>query len=256
MPKKNGKKELQPVDEVTKAIMAANQQFDLKKNMEGIRPRLPQIGILHQGQLFIMPDEDKRESFTGLILDHHNINAFWSTPFSESGGGDPPDCYSMDGIKPDTNRIENPVHDNCFHCPNNKFGTEMKKDGTPGRGKLCKNMKRLHIMMPDEIMPFRLTVPPSSIEAVDLFISRVRGKELPHQLVPTTFSLKEVSNKDSIKYSELVMTAEIMELQDGKKTFKFIMEPDAQQTIKNFHAEWLPIMREQSIEAEEYAGTN
>ena len=247
MPKK---KELTTVDEVTKAIMAANRQFDLKKNMEGIRPRLPQIGILHQGQLFIMPDEDKRESFTGLILDHHNINAFWSTPFSESGGGDPPDCYSMDGIKPDISRIENPVHDNCFHCPNNKFGSDIGG----GRGKLCKNMKRLHIMMPDEIMPFRLTVPPSSIGAVDLFISHVRGKGLSHQLVPTTFSLKEVANKDGIKYSELVMTAEIMDLQDGKKIFKFIMEPDAQQTIKNFHEEWLPIMREQSIEVEEYAG--
>ena len=45
--------------------------FDVRDNMEGIIPRLPQIAIIHAGQLFEMPDESKIPTFEGVILDHH-----------------------------------------------------------------------------------------------------------------------------------------------------------------------------------------
>ena len=116
--------------------------FDISKNMEGVVPRLPQIGIIHRGQLFEMPDESKIDSFEGVILDQHQANAWWEKDISESGGNAMPDCFSLDGITSDVTQ-EKCQNDKRAICKQNQFGSDPKT----GKGKACKNMKRLHILM-------------------------------------------------------------------------------------------------------------
>ena len=221
----------------------AQSLFSLKENMESIEARLPQIEIIHKGQMFVMPEGQKTESFTGIILDMNRANAWWATDYDTSGGGTPPDCFSLDGfmLDPSCNNPQS-TSGKCADCPQNKFGSApAKKDGTPSPGKACKNMKRIHIWLADSMLPYRLTAPPSSLKAIDTYVSLLVAKALPYQLVNTEFSLKEVSNKTGITYSEIVLR------EAGK-----IESMKAAQQIKAMRSQFLEHMRGQAIEAEEY----
>jgi len=215
-------------------------EFDLKANMEGVQPRLPMIGIAHQAQLYIMPDESKIPEFEGIILDTNRINAWWEKSFDETGGGTPPDCFSMNGIDCDQNS-NMPQSQLCRDCEKNKFGSAVEKDGSKGKGKACKNMKRVHIVLEGEMLPHRMTLPPSSLKAIDDYISRLTSKGLPYQLVNTTFKLKEAKNTVGIKYSELKPERGIL-----------ITDPEQAANLKKLLHELKPAMRGQEIILKEY----
>ena len=210
--------------------------FNPADNMEGVEPRLPQIGIIHQGQMFKMPNGESVATFEGIILDTNRANAYWLKSFDESGGGDLPDCSSLDGIMPDLN-AEDVQAESCHTCNYNQFGTAAK-----GGGKACKNMKRVHILMGDSILPHRLTLPPSSLKAIDLYISLLTSQGVPHQLIATKFSLKEESNKAGIMYSEIVM-------HQGDA----IIDIETVNNLKKQYTELKPIMRGQPIQFNEFA---
>jgi len=181
--------------------------FDVKDQMEGVEAQLPQIKIVHQAQMFVFPDGTKEETFRGVILDMNRTNAYWAESFDESGGGSPPTCSSLNGVTPElgTEEVQSSTG-SCLDCPRNKYGTGKKG------GKACKNMKRIHILVDGSLMPFRLTVPPSNLKAVDLYVSLLTSQAIPFQLVETEFSLRVAQNKDGIEYSELHMRS----LHNGK----------------------------------------
>ena len=221
--------------------LSTGEEFSVTGSMDQIEPRLPQIGIIHQGQLYQMPDGEKVQEFTGVILDLNRANAYWIESFTKSGGGTPPDCSSIDGINADLNSEECPSPTGkCGHgknpeCPMNKFGSA-------GRGKACKNLKRLHIILDGHRMPLRLTLPPTSIKALDIYVSLLGSKDYPYQRAETNFSLKESQNKEGIKYSEIVLHER-----------RIIENPsDELDKLKQMYRDWKPVMREQSIQADEY----
>lgn len=209
--------------------------FDPKDRLSGIELRLQQIGIIHQGQLFEMPNGEKRGSFRGTILDICNVNAWWEEHFDKSGGGTPPQCYSMNGVAPHP-LSEKIQAAECTTCHRNAFGS----DG--GRGKACKNMKRIHIMLPGERFPKRLTAPPSSLKAVNIYGSLLEDQGMPYPIVDTEFGLKLVSNKDGIKYSELSFEKKGL----AAKTM------EEAQAIKKIRERFMPIMREEPILSTEF----
>ena len=225
-------KEVAKKEDFNVAVNGA-ELFNLKDNMEGVQPRLPQIGIVHQGQMFIMPDGEKTQKFIGIILDSNRINAFWHHSFSESGGGDPPDCFSMDGIVPEAS-CPDPQHDSCTKCPHNEFGSD-------GRGKACKNMKRAHVLLDDSALPYRLTIPPTSLKSIDTYVSLLTGQGVPYQLVITEIGLREVANKDGIKYSEVTFK------QVGNVTTK-----EKAEQLRQARNDMLQAMRGDTVNTEEY----
>jgi len=222
-------------------VIPIPEEFDPQKTMDQIEPRLPQIGILHQEQMFKMPDGENVKSFKGVILDLNRANAFWKESFSESGGGTPPDCSSIDGIHADLNMegaCPSPTG-KCGHgkdpeCPHNKFGSD-------GRGKKCKNLKRVHILIDDQLLPMRLTLPPTSIKSIDLYVSLLMSQKLPMQLIETEFSLKESSNKEGISFSEAVFK-NINRITDAKRV----------EELRLMFRQWRSIMRQQPVEGDEY----
>lgn len=206
--------------------------FDLKKNMEGVLPRLPQIGIIHQGQMFRFPDDSKKASFTGILLHKQFCNAWWKESFDKTGGGTPPDCSSLDAITPDYNSPEVQA-EKCSKCERNKFGSD-------GRGKACKNMVRAHVLIDQEPTPYRLTLSPTNIRTVNDYISKVSLKGYPFQLVYTDFTLTAQKNKDGIEYSELALAI--------KGT---ITEQGIAIAIKQQMDRWMPAFVGQQLDAEE-----
>lgn len=207
--------------------------FDLKEQLEGVQPRLPQIGIVHAAQMFKMPDDSLIGQFDGIILDHNCANAWWETSFEISGGGVPPDCLSLDGITPDPSSAKRQC-DTCTMCPLNQFGSD-------GRGKACKNMKRVHVLINGSLLPYRLTLPPSSLRAFDDYVTIMTGRKIPLQLMTTIFALTNSKNQDGIDYSELRLTL-------GTLTVTTKEEAQERLALRN---EWRKTMRGQLIEGSE-----
>jgi len=210
--------------------------FNVQENMEGVEPRLPQIGIIHQAQAFKMPDDSKVDEIEGIIIDSNRVNAFWAKSFSEAGSGNPPDCFSFDAVRPNG---EEPCAKTCAECKNNRYGT----DG--GRGKACKNMRRVHILIGDDILPYRLTLPPSGLRAVDDYLVQLTTKGRPYPTVITRVTLNSAKNKDGIEYSqpEFEMVSEINDLGELAK-------------IKELRTKLRATMHVQEVAAEEFASAD
>jgi len=204
--------------------------FNLAQNMEGVVPRLPQIGIIHRGQMFVMPDESKIEKFEGIILDQHAANAWWEKKMSSGGAAAAPDCYSLDGITPDLT-LPKCQSDKCANCKQNQFGSD-------GKGKACKNMKRLHILMEGSLLPRRLTVPPTSIRSFENYMTSLVDRGLPYAAIVSIFSLAKKTS-ETFEYAEVKFTKDrVLAKEELVQVANFIRQYKAART--------------QEIRAEEY----
>lgn len=209
---------------------------DLHSTIEGVVPRLLQIKILHAGtMMFQMPSDEvgktqNVEYFEGIIIDQHPCNAYWEKSFADSGGGAPPDCVSPDG------NIGTKYGD-CHTCPKNQPGSA---NGGKGFARACKNMKRLHILMDGHTLPFRLTLPPTSITETDRFLGALADRLIPMTIVRVRFGLADAVSSQNIHYSQIRF--EVVE-----KTTKRYLE------IKSFLEKHKAQIREQAVLAEEYA---
>jgi hypothetical protein len=228
---------------ITKEEMQMMIEADLQRTMEGVIPRLPQIKILHAGALtFKFPDETKKDEFEGIIVDQHPCNAYWEKQFSDSGGGEPPTCSSLDGIVGSKQEEEvfvdskgHKVFGKCATCYWNQFWT-----GKDGSGKACKNMKRLHILLQGEKLPFRLTLPPTSIISADEYFTSLFSKGFPVMSQLTQFGLEEAQSGAGIDYSKIRLQAvSQIDFADYIK-------------IRRMVGTYLNQIRGQKIEAEEY----
>lgn len=208
--------------------------FNIANNMEGVIPRLPQIGIIHRGQLFEMPDESKVEDFEGVILDQHPANAWWEKDISESGGNSIPDCFSMNGINP-AESCENTQSTKCSDCKQNQFGSDTKT----GKGKACKNMKRLHVLMEGSLLPRRLTIPPTSIKSFEGYMTGLVDRGLPYNCVVTKFSLAKKTS-DTFEYAEVKL------IKDR------VLKKEELVAVAGFIKQYKDESRKQEIHADEY----
>lgn len=225
--------------EVTKEQLQKMLTGDLQKTIEGVTPRLPQIKIMHAGALvFEIPSDTigknkKVEEFTGIIIDQHPCNAYWEKSFGESGGGVIPTCPSLDGKE---GLWEGQTKRKCAGCEFNQFGSA----GEGQKGKACKNMKRLHILTEDSELPYRLTLPPSSIKEADTFFSALLGKGIPMTTLKVKFKLADAASGGGIHYSQI--------------RFEPLGQIKVEQylQIKKFLADHLAQIRGQEIVSEEY----
>lgn len=184
--------------------LSGNLGQAFNEEMDGLPVEFDRVKIPSGGGLaFELPGEDEDEVETekrivGVIVDHHPANAYWEERYS--GANNPPNCSSMDGkIGIDKNgNIRN-----CVDCPMNQWGTDTRPDGTPGRGKACKNMHRIYILREGEMFPLLLTLPPTSLKNFGNFIAkRVLGKGLRTWQILTEVSLKKATSGDGIAYSQ------------------------------------------------------
>jgi len=213
--------------------------FDEDVNeMEGVVPRLPQIGIVHQGQMFKMPDGSKVAEFDAWVVDSNAANAWWEVSFDESGGGTPPDCFSLDGLIPDPSSPKIQAQ-SCLTCPRNQFGSA-------GRGKACKNMRRVHTMLPGSGVPHRLTLSPANLVPWGDFLTQeVQGKKLRLLGILVHFSLRPETNQDGIEYSAIV--ASVVKDPDTGKPVILATTKEQARSLNEFRKQWMDAMRGQMI---------
>lgn len=90
-----------------------------------------------------------------------------------------PDCFSNDGVVPDTG-AQNPQCNTCALCPHNLWGSGVNDKGEAIKGKVCPDVLRLAVASPanmDEV--FLLSVQSSSLKNFAEMSKRLTSKRTP-----------------------------------------------------------------------------
>lgn len=115
-----------------------------------------------------------------------NSKVFYLKGYQDGAENQKPDCFSNDGVKPDTS-VESPQAKSCAVCPHNQWGSKVGDNG--GKGKACADSVRLAVSQPDLINdPHLLRVPPATIRALGEY-----GKSLAKRGVPYTAVVTKIS---------------------------------------------------------------
>lgn len=158
------------------------------------------------------PDEPEySKEIIGVIVDHYPVNAFFEEEYS--GQAQPPTCSSMDG----KTGIGEPGG-LCSNCPLNKYGS-----GEDGKGKKCKNLRRIYVLRSGEILPILITLPPTSIRNFSDYISkRIVMKGMKACDVVTKMTLTVEKSQTGIKYSKVQFS------------IARLLTPDERNVMRNF----------------------
>jgi hypothetical protein len=146
-----------------------------------------------------------------------------------------PDCQSLNGICPAPG-TPNPQNSVCDGCHNNVWGTGKNPDGTPSKGKACKERKLVVVAPygPDGVTErsFGLSIPPASLTLFGNYVKQLKlhGAALP--MVITTISFSEDSNFPMLTFKfDGVLSpsdiAKVMTMMHSPETLNIIEMPPA-----------------------------
>jgi len=221
----------------------------IAEEMDGLSIEFDRVKIPSGGGLAFEvpgddPDEpDMKKEIVGVIVDQHAVNAYWAVKYS--GQNNPPDCSSMDG------KVGTTVDDQqrvCDTCPYNQWGSDED-----GRGKACKNMRRVYILPEGEMFPLLLTLPPTSLKNFANYLAkRVIANGYRSHNVLTKVTLKKAVSSGGITYSQANFSlagilskedaAKIAEYAQGIKAITRKLEVAADEYIQTESAEVEDIM--------------
>lgn len=183
-------------------VVANGIGTDFSEETDGLTPTFDRIKIPAGGGVaFEVPGDDPNspdmvKEFEAVILYHHPINMYYKDKYD--GSNNPPDCGSMDGkvgINSDGEIVD------CAKCPLSKFGSD---EG--GKGKACKQKRRLYLLREGEMLPILMTLPTGSLVEFSKYIMRLLNKNTKANQVVTKFSLKKAQNATGINYSQAVFS--------------------------------------------------
>jgi hypothetical protein len=145
-----------------------NMNEAMAEELDGLDGGFERIKIPSAGStVFEVPGENPNEpdavkEFSAVILYHHPLFAYYKDKYT--GGSNPPDCGSFDGVIG-----EGDPGGNCAKCPYNQFGS-----GENG-SKACKNRRRIYVLREGEIFPLLLSLPTGSLKEFSRYIKRLPG---------------------------------------------------------------------------------
>ena len=213
--------------------LALMDSFKIANRYEGIDPELmaelqdelgdldPESGITCRqikvpsggGLAFEVQGEDEGDAepmkeIDGVILFTHRLSAYWPGSFGSASNPEDkiPTCSSMDGktgIVQAGDRSGEII--TCETCPYNQYGTGVDEKGNPSRGKACKNMRRIYLMMDGDPNFYLLTVPPTSIKDVNKQLAKILASGTPYTSMIVGFTLEKAQNSNGVAYSKVVV---------------------------------------------------
>jgi len=138
------------------------------------------------------PEESK--TIEGVILFNHPSYARYADKYT--GGNNPPDCASIDGIT----GVGNPGGD-CSKCPYNTFGSSGE-----GQAKACKNKRTLYLLRAGETLPYVISVPTGSLKSFTNYVKSQLTKGRRLSGIVTSISLKKATNASGIVFPQVVFS--------------------------------------------------
>lgn len=199
--------DLSDVSAEDKALLESFKKEGMKEEMKGLPITAPRVDILHAGanafKFCEAPEEEQiKKSFSGIIIHVDPQRAYWKKEPGDGGTGQMPDCYSRDLVKPDAGGAEVQSPD-CASCPWNQFGSDPKG----GRGKACKEVRRVFFLPEGKLDAHVMNVPPTSLKSLKTYFTFLAEHKIPRpQMAITKFSAKAAENKDGTDYTELQLT--------------------------------------------------
>ncbi len=221
------------------AAMAARiaQGQALNKNFsDGIRDSFPVLSIKGKvfrirkdGQETPLVDPQTRQviPFLDVILVNASrglAKSYYKKGFDE-GDFNPPDCWSLDAVKPDPSVVDK-VSPTCANCPMNIFGSAQSNDpsGAKRGGKACADAKRIAVMMPGHLgtaepLLFLLRIPATSLKNLKAYTDLLARQgwepaacvtrlQFDYQQAYPKLEFHFVDSLDDGEYSEVVDHAE------------------------------------------------
>lgn len=199
-------------------LIPSNSDLEIDTTeLEGLSINFETIKIPSGGSIAFEVTSDDPNSpdlvkeLEAIIIDHYPVNAYYETKYE--GQNNPPSCSSSDG-KTGTG---NPSG-SCKSCPLNSYGS-----AEDGIGKACKNLHRLYILRNGDLLPTRLTLPPTSLKPFsDYLVKKVVMKGMKSCDVVTKITLKKETSKTGIVYAQ------------AQFAISKILTPDERAVMRNY----------------------
>lgn len=109
------------------------------------------------------------------------------------GGKRHPDCWSLDALRPETAAFPSQCA-RCAICAKNQYGSK-------GRGKACKNLRRLLLKLDAHLLPYILTIPRTSLKEIARHLTVLTNVQIPASAAVTQFTLSAAKNEEGIAYA-------------------------------------------------------
>ena len=140
---------------------------ELAADMDGLQLSFQRVKMPSGGAVVFEMQTDNPEkpdyvpTLTGIIVHHHNANAYWPDGETEDESV-PPSCSSNDA------RLGIGVPGGlCEECALNEFGS-----GEAGKGKACKNKRHIYLLRDGDYLPILLQLPPTSLNPFSEFVNQ------------------------------------------------------------------------------------
>ncbi|MBF8378503.1 hypothetical protein IW967_11620 [Alicyclobacillus mali] len=143
---------------------------DLSEEVSNAQASAVRYSIVHPAQVWQNEATDEtKKSLVGIPVYFHPVRGY----FVE--GLERPVCSSLDGktgyfINEDGEKVSR----ECTRCPFNAWGS-----GPNGRGKLCKELRRIYLLEEGHELPAVVSLPPTSLRVWDAFVAACAYEGLP-----------------------------------------------------------------------------
>lgn len=141
-------------------------------------------------------DGDPSASLVAVIVKGSpQISKIYYPGAYNEGDADAPDCFSIDGVKPDPGAA-NAQAPTCASCPKNIWGSKITEQGN--KTKACSDSRRIAIVPYPDLKnesfggPLLLRVPPASLQELKSYGESLEAVGAPYQAVITkiTFDME------------------------------------------------------------------
>ena len=145
--------------------------------------------------------EESPRTFEGIIIAWRSARIYWRKAYGGKGGSKkPPDCTSIDGFV----GVGDPGGD-CGQCPYARFGSAINPiDGSPSGGQACKDIRQALVLLPNQIVPHILNVPPTSVKNFSHYTLQLLSMRTRAWGAVTEFALEKATNEDGVDYAKAI----------------------------------------------------
>jgi hypothetical protein len=143
---------------------------------------------------------ERHSSLTGVITAFRAARAYWKRPYGTGRSG-PPDCSSKDGFLG-----EGDPGGRCTDCPFAAFGTAHSPDGSGGPGTACKELRQLLVLLPGQMLPHLLAIPPTSLANFTKYSLNLISAGASYWAVTTRMALESATSQGGVPYARIRFT--------------------------------------------------
>lgn len=180
--------------------------------------------------------EEPLRTLSGVITAFRQARVYWKKAYGSGGGKKPPDCSSTNGFV----GVGEPGGE-CALCPYAQFGTALNPDGSKGAGQACKDIRQLLILLPDNLLPHILNIPPTSIKNFMQYSLNLLSAGAPYWGVVSKLTLEPATSGGGIDYARIQFSLE-----------RRVAKEQAASMLKPYHERMNSLLRPMVVDATAY----